>query len=51
MKHGSCTECDKPLFDQNPDETRQLCDDCARIEDDIERENDGDLEDDNSGDE
>lgn len=29
MKHGECTECGKPLFDQNPDEIRQLCDECA----------------------
>lgn len=28
MKNGNCTECDKPLFDQNPDGESQLCDTC-----------------------
>ncbi len=28
MKNGNCTECDKPLFDQNPDGESQLCDAC-----------------------
>lgn len=29
MKQEKCIECEKPLFDQNPDETRALCDECA----------------------
>lgn len=28
MKKGNCSECDKPLFDQNKDEKSELCDDC-----------------------
>ena len=30
MKKGSCIECDKPLFDQNPDEESQHCDECLK---------------------
>lgn len=30
MIKGNCTECDKPLFDQDPDETSQLCDNCLK---------------------
>jgi hypothetical protein len=30
---GECTECGRPLFDQNPNEIRPLCDDCVGRED------------------
>lgn len=34
----TCTECNRPLFDQGEVETRQLCADCANLIDNQEYE-------------
>lgn len=34
MKHGDCMECGKPLFDQNPNEVINLCDECVKVQED-----------------
>lgn len=31
MKKKDCIDCDRPLFDQNPDETRPYCDNCIAL--------------------
>lgn len=38
MKNGECIECGKPLYDQNPDEPLQICDDCRYERDIMENE-------------
>lgn len=30
MKNGNCSQCDKPLFDQDPYELGTLCDECRQ---------------------
>ena len=35
MKIKNCTECDTPLFDQNPTERSNMCDKCKKEQDNI----------------